>query len=111
MYINFWYPVCLGEELTKKGIQVIEGSSDVDLWIHGKIDMKRAGTIGGAMMVRATINMRITNPDDGKTIGAFTRDIKAGRPVLSHSLQLAASKLCFDVAPKLASEIMNALSR
>lgn len=102
---------CLAEELNKQGITVMEGSSDVDLWIHGKIEVKRAGSFSGAEMVRATINMRVTGADDGRTIAAFTRDVKAGRPVLAQSIQLAASKLCFDVAPNLASEINKAMSR
>jgi hypothetical protein len=102
---------CLAEELNKQGIDVLEGSSDVDLWIHGKIDMKKAGFNLGTHMVRATINMRITGADDGRTLGSFSRYVKAGRPRLPQSMQLAASKLCHDVAPKLAQEINAALSR
>jgi len=102
---------CLGEELTKQGITVLEGSSDVDLWIHGKVDIQRAGNVGGSEMVRVTVNMRVTNAADGRTIAAFTRDAKAGREVLAHSIQLAASKVCFDIAPELAQEINKAMSR
>ena len=102
---------CLGEALTKRGITVTEGTSDVNLWIHGKIDMKKAGYNNGAEMVRATLNMRITGTRRGKTIAAFTRDVKVGRRSLPQSIQLAASKICFDVAPKLAQEIEKALSR
>ena len=102
---------CLGSALQKRGIQVLEGSSDVDLWIHGKIDMKRAGYNNGTMMVRGTLNMRITGSDDGKTLGAFTHDVKTGRQTLAQSIQLVASKLCYDVVPKLAAQIEAALTK
>ena len=102
---------CLAEHLAKRDIQVQEGTSDVNLWIHGKIEMKKAGYNLGTQMVRATINMRITNAVDGQTVGAFSRYVKAGRRDIAQSLQLAASKLCHDVAPKLAQEIDKALGR
>lgn len=101
---------CLAEELKKQGISVLEGTSDVDLWIHGKIEMQFAGHNNGVALVRGTLNMRVTNPDDGRTVAAFSRDIKAGRAEQNQSYQLVASKLCFDVAPQLAQEINKSLA-
>ena len=96
---------CLVAELTKQGMHVLEGTSDIDLIIHGNLKYAKAGRIAGSEMVRADINLRVNDVETGRTLFAITDDIKVGRPRLKQSVQLAVSKLCHQVVPKLAGKI------
>jgi hypothetical protein len=100
---------CMAEELTRKGIEVLEGTSDVDVMIHGKLKYQKAGIIQGSVMVQAEINLRITDVQNGRTLAAFNETHKAGRPKLRRSVQLAVSKLCKKAAPSLVQKIREAL--
>jgi hypothetical protein len=102
---------CLAEELSKRDIQVLEGSSDVDLMIHGTLKYQKAGNVAGSEMVRANINLRVTDIGDGRTLSAFTEDVKVGRPELEQSVQLAVSKLCSQAAPSLVAKVKAALTK
>ncbi len=96
---------CLAEQLTKQGMTILEGTSDIDLIIHGKLKYQKAGVIASSVMVRADLDLRINDVETGKTLSAFANDIKVGRPTLNRAVQLAVSKLCHQVVPKLAKEI------
>jgi hypothetical protein len=96
---------CMAEELNKKGIEVLEGTSDVDVMVHGTLQYEKAGVIGGSHMVRANVNLRLTDVENGRTVGAFHDNIKVGRPTLEASVQLAVFKLCQQVVPNLVNKI------
>jgi LPP20 lipoprotein len=102
---------CLAEELGKAGIQVVEGSSDVDVMVHGNLKYEKAGVIGGSVMVRANVNLRLTDIEGGRTLGAFHENIKVGRPTLPQSVQLAVYKLCQKVVPTLVTKLKAAFGR
>lgn len=96
---------CLVEQLTRKGMEILEGTSDIDLIIHGKLKYQKAGVIAGSVMVSADMDLRISDVETGSTFSAFTENIKVGRPTLNRSIQLAVSRLCEQVVPRLAAEI------
>lgn len=96
---------CMAEQLNNKGLEVIEGSSDVDVMVHGTLQYEKAGFIAGSHMVRANVNLRLTDVENGRTVGAFHENIKVGRPTLEASVQLAVFKLCQQVVPSLVSKI------
>lgn len=96
---------CLAEQLTKEGIEVLEGTSDVDVMIHGNLKYEKAGYIAGSVMVRADVNLRLTDVENGRTLAAFHDNIKVGRPTLQQSVQLAVFKLCQKVMPSLTQKI------
>ena len=96
---------CLAEQLTKQGMEILEGTTGIDLLIHGKLKFQKAGVIAGSVMVRAHLDLRINDVETGKTLSAFARDIKEGRPSLERAVQLAVSRLCHKVVPRLATEI------
>jgi len=100
---------CMAEELTRKGIEVLEGTSDVDVMIHGRLKYQKAGRIRGSVMVQAEINLRVTDVDNGRTLAAFSETHKAGRPTLRRAVQLAVTKLCKKAAPSLVGKIREAL--
>ena len=102
---------CLAEELGKQEIQVSEGTSDVDMMIHGNLKYQKAGIVRGSVMVRADINLRVTDIENGRTLAAFTEDIKVGRPTLPQSVQLAVFKLCTKSAPSLVQKIRASFNR
>ncbi|MFH1130474.1 MAG: hypothetical protein V1754_04005 [Pseudomonadota bacterium] len=102
---------CLAEGLTKEGFVVEESSSDVDMMIHGSLKYAKAGVVLGSHMVRAVINLRINNVENGKTVAAFSENTKAGRPALDQSVQLAVSRLCDQVVPVLVKKIQAAFSK
>ena len=100
---------CMAEELTRKGIEVLEGTSDVDVMVHGRLKYQKAGNIRGSVMVLAEINLRLTDVENGRTLAAFNETHKAGRPQLRRSVQLAVNKLCKKAAPSLVKKIREAL--
>jgi hypothetical protein len=102
---------CLVEQLTNEGVEVLEGTSDVDLMIHGRLSYEKAGVVAGSVMVRADINLRITDIENGRTLAAFTETLKEGRPTLRKAVQLTVTKLCKKTAPKLANRIRSSFSR
>jgi hypothetical protein len=61
-------------------------------------------------MVRATVNLRLTDVENGRTVGAFHESIRVGRPTLQASIQLAVFKLCQQVMPQLTQKIRKAFA-
>lgn len=102
---------CLAEQLTQKGIQVLEDTSDVDMMIQGALKYEKAGYVSGSEMVRADINLRVTDVADSRTLAAFNENIKVGRPNLEQSIQLAMSKLCENSAPSLVQKIRESFKK
>jgi hypothetical protein len=102
---------CLASRLISAGFSVQERSSDVDVMIQGSLSYAKAGYSLGSAMVRATLNLRLSNTATGKTLQAYSRTMKVGRPGLDQSIQLAISRFCDDVVPELAGKIGSALSR
>lgn len=102
---------CLAEALTAEGFQVIEGSSDVDVMIHGQLKYEKAGVTHGSEMVRADVNLRVTDVESGRTVAAWNETVKEGRPELQQSIQLALTKLCKQAMPELVKKIRQKLSR
>jgi hypothetical protein len=102
---------CLAEGLAKKGLKVSEGTSDVDAMIHGNLKYKRAGYVANSVMVRADFNLRVTNMKTGRTIIAYSEDIKVGRETLEQSLQLAVFKLCEMAVESLPKKIFEGFKR
>jgi len=98
---------CLAENLAKQNISVLENTSDVDVMIHGNLLYEKAGYLAGSQMVRATINLRLTDVENGKTLGAFHDTLRVGRPTLQASVQLAVFKLCQQVMPQLTQKIQS----
>jgi len=92
---------CFAEQMTQRGMIVLEGTSDVDVMVHGTLRYARAGLIRDSVMVRADINLRVTDMKTGKTSAAFSDQIKVGRTTLEESVQLAIFRLCHQVAPTL----------
>jgi hypothetical protein len=86
-------------------MQVLEGSNDVDIWIHATLKYQKAGYVEGSEMVRADLNLRITDASNGRTVAAFAEDVKVGRPTLQQSVQLAVSKLCDMASTELVKKI------
>lgn len=102
---------CLAEELNKQQIHVLEGTSDVDVMVHGTLKYEKAGIVRNSHMVRANVNLRLTDIENGKTVGAFHDNIKVGRPTLKAAVQLAVVKLCQKVMPELTQKIRAAFAR
>jgi hypothetical protein len=102
---------CLAEALTKQGIEVLEGTSDVDVMIHGNLKYEKAGVIAGSHMVRADVNLRLTDTENGRTLAAFADNVKVGRPALQQSVQLAVTKLCQQVMPQLVQKVRASFAR
>lgn len=102
---------CLAEQLTSQGVRVLEGTSDVDLMVHGTLKWRWAGQVMGSYMVKINLNLRISDVEGGQTVAAFAESLKTGRPQKEQALQTASTKLCHVIAPKLASRIRSALSQ
>ena len=102
---------CLVEELTKQGLEVLEGTSDIDLYIHGTLKYEKAGRIAGSQMVRADLNVRVNDVETGRTLSAFSETVKEGRPTLKRAVQLSVTSLCKKISPKLATKIRASFSR
>ena len=96
---------CFAEQMTKRGMIVLEGTSDVDVMVHGKLSYARAGIIANSVMVLANINLRVNDMRTGKTSQAWSDQIKVGRPTLEQSVQLAIWRLCEQVTPTLVQRI------
>ncbi len=95
---------CLAQGLAQKGLKVMEGTSDVDVVIHGNLKYAKAGEVAGSVMVRANIDLRVTSMRTGRTIAAWSDDIKVGRETLETSVQLAIYRLCTQVTPTLVQK-------
>jgi hypothetical protein len=102
---------CFAEQMTQQGMNVLEGTSDVDVMVHGQLKYAKAGEAQGSVMVRADINLRVTDLRSGKTISAFSDDIKVGRTTLEQSVQLAIYRLCNQVTPKLVQKIQTSIGK
>ena len=102
---------CLAEGLGKRGLQVMEGTSDVDVIISGQLKYQKAGFVAGSEMVRADINLRVVGMADGRTLVAFTDDLKVGRPSLQQAVQLAVTKLCEKATEDLPKKIFDSFKR
>ena len=62
-------------------------------------------------MVRADINLRVVGMADGRTLAAFTEDVKVGRPTLEQAKQLAVTKLCESAIESLPQKIFDSFKR
>jgi hypothetical protein len=102
---------CLAEQLSQRGIRVLEGTSDIDLMVHGTLKWNWAGELMGSYMVKIDVSLRITDIEGGQTRAAFVRSLKTGRPQREMALQTASNKLCLKVAPQLAQKVEDSLSR
>lgn len=102
---------CLAQGLAQKGLKVLEGTSDVDVVIHGNLKYAKAGYVAGSEMVRADFNLRLTNMATGQTLAAYAEDIKVGRQNLAQSVQLAVSKLCEMATESLPKKIFESFKR
>jgi len=96
---------CFAERLTKAGYELYEGTSDVHVMISGKLIYKRAGVSNGTYMVKAHANVRVRDVRNGRTILAVADRIKVGRGTLETSIQLAVSRLCDRIVPKIVGKI------
>lgn len=105
------FQVCLAQALTQQGIEVLEGTSDVDLMIHGSLKFSKAGRIAGSVMVRCDVNLRVTDIENGRTLAAFSENTREGRPTLRRAIQLTETSLCKKTAPKLAVQIRSSFKR
>jgi len=102
---------CLAQGLSQKGLRVLEGTSDVDVVIHGNLKYQKAGYVAGSVMIRANINLRITKMSNGQTLSAYSEDIKVGRQDLPQSVQLAVFKLCEMATESLPKKIFESFRR
>jgi hypothetical protein len=102
---------CMAEGLTRKGLRVLEGTSDVDVIIHATLKYSKAGYVEGSEMVRADINLRVTDLSGGQTLAAFADEVKVGRPTLQTAIQLAVVKLCEKATDVLPQKIFDSFKR
>jgi hypothetical protein len=100
---------CFAEQMTQQGMEVLEGTSDVDVMVTGTLKYAKAGVVVTSVMVRADINLRVIDTANGKTLAAFSDTVKEGRTELEQSVQLAIFRLCHQVTPKLVEKIRGAL--
>jgi hypothetical protein len=96
---------CFAQQMTQRGMIVMEGTSDVDVMVHGKLSYAKAGEIANSIMVLANINLRVNDMRSGNTTQAWSEQIKVGRPTLEASVQLAIYRLCEQVTPTLVQKI------
>ena len=96
---------CFASKLTQSGYALFEGTSDVDVMVRGKLKYRRAGQIGPSVMVNASIELRVTDMNNGQTIVAFHEQIKVGRITLEQSIQTAIARLCGLVVPRMSNKI------
>jgi hypothetical protein len=102
---------CFAEQMTRRGMIVLEGTSDVDVMVHGKLRYARAGEVQGSVMVKADIDLRVNDMRNGQTLAAFSETIKVGRTTLDTSVQLAIYQLCYKVTPTLVQNVQPAVGR
>jgi len=100
---------CFAEQMTQRGMIVLEGTSDVDLMVPGTLKYAKAGEVHGSVLVRADITLRVTDMRNGKTVAAFADGVKTGRTALEQSVQLAIFQLCEKVTPVLVQKIQPSL--
>jgi hypothetical protein len=102
---------CFANRLINAGYQLFEGTSDVDAMVRGKLTYKKAGIIRGSHMVKASAEVRVHLMESGQTTAAVVETIKVGRPTLNESVQLAVSRLCDRVVPKIVAQIRSGIGR
>ncbi len=99
------FQACLAAALTARGLQVVEGSSDVNVLIGGTLRWARAGVIAGSIMVAADVTLRLTDPVSGQTLAAVAEATREGRPDLQAAVQLTEATLCKKVVPLVVEKI------
>jgi hypothetical protein len=102
---------CFANRILKAGFELIEGSSDVDFMVAGKLIDQPAGVVSGTVMVKSTINVRVTEQATGRTLGAMTKSVKVSRPNASAAQLTASTKLCDLVVPTMVSQIRSAIDQ
>jgi hypothetical protein len=102
---------CFANRLVNAGYQLFEGTSDVDVMVRGKLTYQKAGIIRGSHMVKASAEVRVHLMETGQTNAAVVETIKVGRPTLNQSVQLAVSRLCDRVVPKIVTQIRSGIGR
>ena len=100
---------CFAERIAKAGFQLYENTSDVDVIVVGQLIYKKAGVSNGAHMVKAQANLRVRDTHDERTLLALNERLKVGRPTLEQAVQLAVSRLCDRVGPRVVEQIQLAL--
>lgn len=102
---------CFANRILKAGFELIEGSSDVDFMVAGKLVDQPAGAVSGTVMVKSTINLRVTEQSTGRTLGAMTKSVKVSRPSAQAAQLTASTKLCDLVVPTMVSQIRSAIDK
>jgi hypothetical protein len=96
---------CFANKLVNAGYDLYEGTSDVDVMVRGKLSYQKAGNIDGSEMVKATAEVRVSDMESGRTSAAVVEKIRVGRPTLQTAVQLAVSRLCDRIVPKIVQQI------
>jgi len=102
---------CFANRLISEGYELFENTSDVDVMVRGKLTYQKSGIINGSHMVKASAEVRVMNMESGRTNAAVAETIKVGRPTLNQSVQLAVSRLCDRIAPKIVGQIRAGIGR
>ena len=102
---------CFANRLINEGYALFESTSDVDVTVRGTLTYQKAGIINGSHMVKASAEVRVMNMESGGTNAAVAESIKVGRPTLNESIQLAVSRLCDRVVPRIVSQIRSGIRR
>ena len=100
---------CFANRLINEGYKLFENTSDVDVMVKGTLTYQKAGIITGSHMVKAAAEVRVMNMETGQTNAAVAETIKVGRPTLNEAVQLAVSRLCDRVVPKVLSQIKSGI--
>jgi hypothetical protein len=100
---------CFANKLIREGYELFESTSDVDVMVRGRLHYAKAGRVAGSVMVDAKAEVRVTEMDSGRTSAAVLEKIKVGRPTLQQSVQLAVSRLCDRIVPRIVQQIRSAI--
>ncbi|MCA9664896.1 MAG: hypothetical protein KC503_04885, partial [Myxococcales bacterium] len=92
---------CFANRLINAGYLVYESTSDVQVQVSGELVYKRAGYNNGTQMVKAHANVRVKDLKSGQLLVAVNKRIKVGRRTVNQAVQLAVSRLCDRVVPKI----------
>jgi hypothetical protein len=116
---------CLMEALGEKGYQISEiqvddedsdkaddddddkggGAKSFDAILRGRLKSEKAGDVGGSVLVRTELILKLINPKTNKTLKTVTASRKEGRPNVKASAALSAYKICQKEMPNIAKEI------
>lgn len=96
---------CFASAILAAGYELLETSNDVDVMVTGKLNFKRGRYNNGQAMVKAHLDVRVMDMQNGKTLAAEATSLKTGRPTLTEALQTAVTKLCKRTTPKIVARI------